>query len=128
MALGAVYYSPQAAVLRHPSGRTYTPNAAGLVTIPILDAITWLGGPSLPGGVPPATVFPNQMLSSTTTGSPVLLYWTGTTSDRPAPTGAAFAPPAFGAPYLDTTLNKVIYYVGPGLGTTNFIDQNCVFV
>ncbi len=134
MTLQVIYYSNQ--VMRHPSGRAYPPNASNICTIPATDAFSWQGGSGVPGGLPPATIFPGQLLRSSNQGQPQFLYFTGATTDRPVPntpsTTQAFMWPAdaggFGERYLDTTLNKFVFYIGAGFGSTSWIDQNGLFV
>ncbi len=133
MTLNVAYFSTQ--VMRHPSGRSYAPNASNICTIPATDAFSWQGGSGVPGGLPPATIFPGQLLRSTNQGQPQFLYFTGATTDRPVPntpsTTQAFMWPdaaGFAAPYYDTTLSKFVFYVGPGFGSTNWTDQNGLFV
>jgi hypothetical protein len=111
MALTYVYLVPPPSVTAvGASGKTYTANAAGVVTgVAASDALLMTGvGPD-----------PEPLLA------------TGTTADRPS----AFANPAIagginnsnpqptmGLPFWDTTLSKTVYFVGTMRSATGWVD------
>ena len=134
MALSALFFSPNGQIMRHPSGRSYTPNSLNLCTIPVADAMTLASGGQEaapgPAGPPASTIFPGQMLRSSVIGAPVFLGWTGATTDRwvaNSPTQGFEAPP-LGTPMYDTTVSGWVFYVGIGLGSTAFVDRTGAFV
>lgn len=139
MTLSAVYFSPPIGgipqAMRHPSGRVYNPNGSNQVTVPIADALSWGSGASGNAStLPPGAIFQNQMLLSTTAANPMFLWFTGITADRTGWSVAtpfttqAYGPPPFGSPFYDTTLAAFSFWVGPGYGSTNWMNQAGSFV
>jgi hypothetical protein len=105
----AVAYSGTQAV---PSQTRYVPNAAGI--------ITGVTGPDA------------RTLQGLAGAAVRLMCATGATADRPAPqpatalTGAQnnLNPfPASLLPFYDTTLSKMVFYVGTGQSATGWVDQ-----
>ena len=92
------------------AGKTYTPNAAGVIT-----------------GVTPGDAQSIQGVG----GTLQLMTATGATTDRPATqpatalTGALNNVAAFplgGLPFQDTTLSKTVYFVGNQRSSTGWVD------
>jgi hypothetical protein len=113
MALTYVYeVFPATGAALSASGKTYTPNGAGIISgVAAADAVNLQG-------VAGATL--------------QLLLATGATADRPnvmpgtALTGAFNnANPAAvpGLPFYDTTLSKTVYFVGTQRSSTGWVDQ-----
>jgi hypothetical protein len=87
MALAVRFQSTPNALLRHPSGRTYSANGNGIVDIPAVDA---------------------EQIH----GQGQRIAYTGTTSDRPKPDGRLNWPPPR---FIDSTLSgATIYWSGTG--------------
>ena len=93
------------------SGKVYTPNAAGVITgVAASDAMLMTGiGDD---------------------GRPLLA--TGATADRPDPSPSppigpglnnAFPPLALGLPFYDSTLGKIMFWVGTMRSATGWVDQ-----
>jgi hypothetical protein len=88
MASSVRFYVPGgAAVVKHPSGRSYTPNASGIVDIPASDA----EGTHPAGGI--------------------RLCQTGLTADRPQQVPGAM-PLRAGTPFFDQSLAAVVFWTG----------------
>jgi hypothetical protein len=89
-------YSAVAKTATHPSGRSYTLTAGGILDIPEaeLDEMDWRGQGLVLLGAPVS----NAARS-------------GSTSDRP--TYQSARPPRLGESYIDTTLSYVVYFAGP---------------
>jgi hypothetical protein len=93
------------------SGKTYTANAAGVVTgVAASDALLMTGVGD--------------------DGRPLLA--TGTTADRPDPSPSppigpglnnAFPPLALGLPFFDSTLSKTVFFVGTMRSVTGWVDN-----
>jgi hypothetical protein len=91
------YYAAKATSLIHASGRTYAVAAGGVTDVVESEA---------------------QEIDHRSVGA-VKLGRSGTTAQRPT---AQSAPPVrLGDPYLDTTLGKVVFYVGSG--ATSWVDM-----
>jgi hypothetical protein len=107
--------------VKHRSGRTYTAAANGQIAIPAPDAIRYQGD-GLQFAASDLAVVPGL-----STQSPLIaLYWTCTTADRPGlvgqgTTGLTNPAPAPGLAFYDTTLAKMIFYVG-NLTSTGWTD------
>jgi hypothetical protein len=84
------YWAPKATSLIHASGRSYAVAAGGVSDLPETEA---------------------QELDYGSLGA-VKLARAGTTAQRP--TAASVPPVKTGEPYCDTTLSKVVFYVGTG--------------
>jgi hypothetical protein len=107
MTISTVFRTLPNAMVTHQSGRQYTANSSGLLTVSAPDDTS-------AGGIG-AQLTP--------------LYRTGATTDRPNPTsGNNFQSPKAGADsvYLDTSLSggTFIFWVGTALSTTGWINQS----
>jgi hypothetical protein len=115
MTLTYVYaVSPASQSAIGASGKTYTPNAAGIIT---------------------GVVASDALLVSGVGASVRLLLATGTTADRPSPAPSpaiagglnnTYPAPTLGLPFWDTTLSKTIYFVGTMRSSTGWVDQTGV--
>jgi hypothetical protein len=85
MTLAVRFETSPFAVIRHPSGRTYSANASGIADVPAVDA---------------------EMIH----GQGLRIAYTGLTSDRPKPDpNMVNWPPQR---YLDTSLGVMIFWTG----------------
>jgi hypothetical protein len=105
MTIATVFRTLPNATVRHQSGRQYTADSSGLLTVSAPDDAS-------AGGI-------GAQLSP--------LYRTGLTTDRPNPTAeTAFQAPNVGAPsvYLDTSLSAFIFWVGTALSSTGWVNSS----
>jgi hypothetical protein len=86
MALVMRYWVPNTNVVRHHAGRSYTPNASGILDIPAADA---------------DSVHPDGAIR---------LGYVGATADRPVADGRMMNWPP--KEMFDSSLNKPIFWVG----------------
>ena len=114
-AAGAAF-GPSAGAAFGAAGKSYSPNAAGIIT----------------------GVVGSDALLMTGVGANVqLLLATGATADRPSPSPAPATsasatvpvalnnsnpPPTIGLPFWDTTISKTVYFVGTMRSATGWVD------
>jgi hypothetical protein len=104
-------FGPSAGAAFGATGKSYTPNAAGVIT-----------------GVAPS----DALLLTGLNASLRLMLATGATADRPT-SGASPAiaaginnsnpAPSVALPFYDTTLSKTVWYVGTMQSPTGWVDQ-----
>jgi hypothetical protein len=100
MTLSSVFLVAPGTTLRHHTGRTHSPNASSLATVPYPDSEP-VGGVGAQGKY---------------------LFHTGFTTDRPVAAAGRLEPP-FGMVFYDTTLAKFVFFVGRAWSSTQYIDQ-----
>ena len=105
MTVSAVFLTTPNAVVTHISGRQYTANSLGLLTVALPD------GSSQVGEI--GSIFPT-------------LYLTGTTTDRLSlqPTGTNPQVPPFGIAFDDPTLSAWFFWVGFALSSTGWAKSD----